>query len=167
MITLNQKNLGLILICFSIILLVSLSFVKVNSDNQGAFLCELVAENQDTRMENCPVHTTTTSWLIIVAFGISFLILGSGLYLYFMPGKKSGIMEIREDFKEIDFSKLNEEERRIYDILKEKDGSVYQSDLIKETDFTKVKMTRILDRMEQGGIIDRKRRGMTNIIILK
>lgn len=166
MITLNQKNLGLILICFSIILLVLLSFVKVNSDNQGAFLCEIVAENQDLRMGDCPAHNNSTSWLIIAAFGISFLILGNGLYLYFMPKKKSGILEIT-DFKEIDISKLNEEERRVYNILKEKDGSMYQSDLIKETDFTKVKMTRILDRMDQIGIIDRKRRGMTNIVVLK
>jgi uncharacterized membrane protein len=44
---------------------------------------------------------------------------------------------------------------------------MYQSDLIKETEFSKVKITRILDKMESKDVIDRKRRGMTNIIVLK
>ena len=38
--------------------------------------------------------------------------------------------------------------------------------LIQETGFSKVQMTRILDRMEGRKIIERKRRGMTNVIIL-
>ena len=46
-------------------------------------------------------------------------------------------------------------------------GSAYQSDLIKETQLTKVKITRILDHLEGKQLIERKRRGMTNIIILK
>ena len=55
----------------------------------------------------------------------------------------------------------------MYDIIKGKNGSAYQSDLIKETGFSKVKVTRILDKMETADIIERKRRGMTNIIVLK
>ncbi|MBI4983154.1 MarR family transcriptional regulator [Candidatus Woesearchaeota archaeon] len=51
-------------------------------------------------------------------------------------------------------------------VLREQ-GSAYQSDLIKETRLTKVKVTRILDKLEGRGLIERKRRGMTNIVILK
>ena len=40
------------------------------------------------------------------------------------------------------------------------------SDLIKESGMNKVKVSRILDRLEGKGLIDRKRRGMTNIVIL-
>jgi len=38
---------------------------------------------------------------------------------------------------------------------------------VEETGFTKVKITRILDSLEGNGLIERKRRGMTNIIILR
>ena len=63
--------------------------------------------------------------------------------------------------------RLDEEERVIVEKIKEKEGSIYQSDLIKETSFSKVKMTRILDKLESKGIVEKKRRGMTNIVVLK
>ena len=44
---------------------------------------------------------------------------------------------------------------------------MYQSDVMKELELSKVKVTRILDRLEGKGILERKRRGMTNIVILK
>ena len=51
--------------------------------------------------------------------------------------------------------------------LKTTEGSAYQSDLIKATGYSKVKVTRILDKMESKGIVERKRRGMANIIVMK
>jgi len=131
-------------------------------------------------MNQCPVHEDNNSWMMIVAFGITFLILGSGLYLLFVPNKRETIdnnnnnnnkihngSNNHHNFKEIDTTLLSEDEKRIYLLLKEKEGSMYQSDLIKKTDFSKVQMTRILDKMEHNGIVERKRRGMTNIVVLK
>ena len=62
---------------------------------------------------------------------------------------------------------LSEEENKIINILKENDGSIFQSDLVEKTEFSKVKITRILDVLEGKKVIERKRRGMTNIVILK
>jgi uncharacterized membrane protein len=70
-------------------------------------------------------------------------------------------------FKQVDLSKLDEEEKQVYDLVKSKDGSAYQSDIVKETGLSKVKTTRILDKLETNGILERKRRGMTNIVVLK
>ena len=39
--------------------------------------------------------------------------------------------------------------------------------VVEHFNFPKSKVSRILDRLEQTGIIERKRRGMTNIIFLK
>ncbi len=161
MVKINQKNIGLILIGFAIILIVILSFIKAGVDRQGAFLCEAVSSNPNLDMAQCPAHDSLISWLIFMAFGLSFLILGAGIYMVFMPMKKE------EEFKKIDLSKLSDEEKKIYNLLKENEGSMYQSDIIKETGFSKVNITRILDKMESKKIIDRKRRGMTNIVILK
>lgn len=154
----NQKSLGYSLIVLSAVLLIVLTLVKINVDEQGAFLCELAAENPGIRMEDCPAHRSNTSWYILLSFGLAVLILAGGLYMIYTPIKQE---------KKANTSKLNDEEKKIYELIKEKEGSVYQSDLIKMTGLSKVKITRILDKMEGKGVIDRKRRGMTNIIILK
>ena len=68
---------------------------------------------------------------------------------------------------EIDTSTLTEEENKIYNLIKLNKGSIYQSDIMKQTQLSKVKVSRVLDRMEGKSILERKRRGMTNIVILK
>lgn len=97
--------------------------------------------------------------------GISFVLLGVifliGLYFILNKKLKGFVKERKRDVN------LNDEERQIVSLLKSNDNSLYQSDLIKETGKSKVQMTRVLDRLEAKRVIDRKRRGMTNIIILK
>jgi len=44
---------------------------------------------------------------------------------------------------------------------------MFQSELVDENGYTKVKVTRILDKLEGRGLIERRRRGMTNVVILK
>ena len=62
---------------------------------------------------------------------------------------------------------MNEEEKQIFFKVKENKEEIYQSELIALTGLSKVKITRILDKLEQQQIIERKRRGMTNRITLK
>jgi hypothetical protein len=64
-------------------------------------------------------------------------------------------------------SSLSDDERKIYSLILDANGSVFQSELVKKTGYSKVRVTRILDRLEGKGLIERKRRGMTNIIILR
>lgn len=165
----KEKIIGYSLIAFSIILFIVLAFIKIRVDEQSAFLCEKFHEN-NLNMNTCPVHQNNSiweniSWMITAAFGVDLLIFAVGLYIAFFH--KSFTEESKKDFKEVDLSKLSDEEKKIYDIIKGKDGSAYQTDLIKETGFSKVKITRILDRLEQSDILERKRRGMTNLIVLK
>lgn len=165
----NLKIVGYALIGFSAALFIALSFIKVQVDEQSAFLCERF-HDEKLDMKTCPVHQansfwTNVSWMLTSAFGIDFLILAAGVYLGFIH--KPSSKDPKKDFKEIDISSLDGEEQKVYGIVKSKEGSSYQSDLIKETGFSKVKMTRILDRLESKGILERKRRGMTNIAVLK
>jgi uncharacterized membrane protein len=61
---------------------------------------------------------------------------------------------------------LKPEEKKVMNlILKEK--TIFQADVSEKTKFSKVKITRILDKLESKDYIERKRRGMTNIVILK
>jgi uncharacterized membrane protein len=60
---------------------------------------------------------------------------------------------------------LTQEEKAVLQKIIESQGTIFQSDLVERTKFNKVKVTRVLDRLEGKGLIERKRRGMTNVII--
>ncbi len=154
-----NKNLGYALITVSIILLVLLLFVKASMDEQGAYLCKLVEADPNLSLEDCPAHDNTSSWLLIAAIVVVVLGLGAGISMV-IPKR------LTTTLTKVDVSKLDSEEKSIYEILKKNNG-IYQSDLIKETGFSKVKITRVLDKLESKGVIERRRRGMTNAIFLK
>jgi len=175
--TITLQKWGIILIVIGVALLGILAQVKVNIDERSTFLCKIVAADPALTMEECPAHKDNTSWLLVMAFGITFLVLGGGIYLLFAPLEKNTQMngqtkgtslEIHsKPKKEVDHTQLSSEEQRLYNLLVENNGSLYQSDLVNKTGLSKVQITRILDRMEGAGIIERKRRGMTNVVILQ
>ena len=87
-----------------------------------------------------------------------------GLYLVFFtedkkkPKNKMKYSELRK--------KLNEDENLVLSKIVEAEGTIFQSELVEKTEFNKVKITRILDSLEGKRVITRKRRGMTNVVIL-
>lgn len=165
MVTFNRKKVGFLLVLFSVLLLVSLILIKADIDSNKVFLCDAVHNNPDMEMVDCPAHNSNTSWLLVVVFGVGFIFFGFGLYMMFVTTSTKQLNESIS--QEVDTSTLDDEEKKVYELLKSKEGSMYQSDLIKELDYSKVKMTRVLDKMESKKLIDRRRRGMTNIIILR
>ncbi len=62
---------------------------------------------------------------------------------------------------------LKPEEREIYNMIKDAEGAIFQAELVEKSGYSKVKVSRILDRLEGRGMVERKRRGMTNIVIAK
>ncbi|MDP3639682.1 MAG: hypothetical protein Q8R53_00580 [Nanoarchaeota archaeon] len=163
----NHKSIGSLLIAFAIILLFVLIVVKINTDKEEAFLCSVVEASPTLDMEECPAHDSYTSWFMLAAFVLSFLVLGVGMYLLLLPIKKELQEQKEAAARPADLNKLGEEELNLYNKIKLNQGSLYQSDLIKETGWSKVKISRILDKMEGKGVLERKRRGMTNIVVLK
>ena len=90
------------------------------------------------------------------------VIILTGLYLIFFAKEKS-----KEKSKELDLSKFSEDEKILLNEILNAEGTIFQSELTEKTNMNKVKITRILDRLEGKGKIERKRRGMTNVVILK
>ncbi len=62
---------------------------------------------------------------------------------------------------------LGVEGRKLYDLIGGAGGAIFQSELVDKSGFSKVKVSRILDRLEGRGLLERRRRGMTNIVLLK
>jgi len=69
-------------------------------------------------------------------------------------------------FKNV-LSTLDFESKKVLEKIIDSNGSIFQSQLVDDLGLTKVKITRILDRLEGKGLIERKRRGMTNVVLLK
>lgn len=69
--------------------------------------------------------------------------------------------------REVDESGLDGDAKKVLGVLREKGGSAFQSDVVRESGYSKVKVSRILDRMEHGGLVERKRRGMANLVVIK
>jgi len=61
---------------------------------------------------------------------------------------------------------LGEDEIKVYTIIKN-EGIIYQHEIVKMTGFSKAKVSRILDKLEATGLIERKRRGTSNIVVLR
>lgn len=72
----------------------------------------------------------------------------------------------KDNYKKI-MSDLNGDEKQVLERIIEAQGTVFQSNLVEKTKFAKVRVTRILDKLEGRGLIERRRRGMSNMVILK
>lgn len=116
----------------------------------------------------CPMNQTiqTQTYLSLAIVGILIII---GLVLIFTKPKERIIIKKikeRQKKKQIDDSDLRKEDKQALKIIQEQ-GTIFQADLIEETGFGKAKVSRILDRLEGKEIIERKRRGMTNVVVMK
>ena len=124
---------------------------------------------------SCPMYASI-NFQTNISLGLMLLILIIGLYLIlFGQEKVEVIKKIREKVKasekKKDYDKilrnLPSEEKKLLKLLIESEGAMFQSDLVEKLGFNKVKVTRLLDKLEGQQMIERKRRGMTNVVILK
>src|SRR3989304_1745435 len=119
----------------------------------------------------CPMNKTMSqqTYLSLTIAGILVII---GLFLIFSKEhEKIVLKKIKEKVevkgKPINYSNLDKEEKIIVKALENAEGTMFQSDLVEKSGFDKVKVTRILDRLEGKQVIERRRRGLTNVVILK
>jgi len=163
----KPKHLGMLIIITSLVI-VSLFFYfdfildKQNLDNCLKF-CEALGESSCS-LESCPFyekHQSNERIIFVIGLLASFL---GGIGFYLSLTKTEKLIEQ----KEYDISKLNKEEKEVFLFIKEnKEDGVYQSTIVERFNFPKSKVSRVLDKLERLDIIERRRRGMTNIILLK
>jgi len=114
-----------------------------------------------------------------LSIGIMVFVVIVGLYLVFFGKEEKIITKVKtikqqiepkkitkENYKRV-MSDLSDDEKLIFEKILEAEGTIFQSDLVEQSKLSKVKVTRLLDKLEGKNLIERKRRGMTNVIILK
>jgi len=119
----------------------------------------------------CPMYETlNTQTYIGVALIVIIIIIGLVL-IFSKENEKVVFKKIKEKVEvkrnPVDYSKLDKDEKILIKIIEESEGTIFQSDLVEKSGFDKVKTSRILDRLEGRQLIERKRRGMTNVVLLK
>ena len=67
---------------------------------------------------------------------------------------------------EIIASGLEGDEKKLYLDLLRFGGAILQNDLCIESDFSRSKVCRLLAKMEVRGLLERRRSGMTNLVVL-
>ena len=60
-----------------------------------------------------------------------------------------------------------EDERMLVQIVADEGGTIFQSQLVEMSGFSKSKVSLVLDRLEARGILERRRHGMSNAVVLK
>jgi len=117
----------------------------------------------------CVMHTTMNAQLWL-SWAIVAIIITVGLYIYFSkPEQKIVIKKVKEKLKkkELDLSNLDRDEKKAIKLIREEGNAMFQKELMEKLGVGKVKMTRLLDKLETKEMVLRKRRGMNNIVVLK
>ena len=117
----------------------------------------------------CPMNEAADkqTFLSLGIIGILFIL---GIVLIFTKPKEKVIVKkvkVKERKKKISLEGMEKDEKKIVELLLKEGKAMFQADLMERLEIGKVKTTRLLDRLESKGILERKRRGMNNIVVLK
>jgi uncharacterized membrane protein len=130
-----------------------------------------IVDDTCTHGASCSMYDTIgiQTW---ISLAIVLTIITIGLYIMFSKPEektihKTIVKRIKEKNKEknIDLKNLNEKEKKALKIIQNEKG-IFQKELMERLEIGKVGMTRLLDKLEAKQLIERKRRGMNNFVML-
>ena len=160
----ENKNVGWLLLGISA-LIILLIFLFYNITMSVVRNSRLI---QHGDVQSCEMYDSV-NYQTYFALGIAGVLVLVSLFLVFSkPNEKIVVKKIKEHKieKKVDLSSFRPEEKQAYNLVKE-NGAIFQADLIEKTGFSKARMTRIIDKLEGSSLVERKRRGMTNVVVLK
>ncbi len=159
----ENKNVGLLIIGIAAVMVVIVLVFNAALKNIVTTSCIAVHGNT----LSCPMFDT-----IKTQTGISLAIVGVVVIIGFVimfqkPKEKIIVKKVKEKKKQLDLNGLDKDERQVINTLMENGNAIFQADLMEKLGIGKVKTTRLLDKLEAKQLIERKRRGMTNMVVLK
>jgi uncharacterized membrane protein len=155
---LEQKHTGYILIGVAIVLIILLVSFNNSIQDSSSSACGCSADGELT----CP-HASNLPYQTYIGGLVVLGILVLGGYSIWASKQKVGISAA----KKTKIKTLPEDEKKIYKSIDAAGGAVFQSELVGKTKLSKVKVSRLLDKLEGKGLVERRRRGMTNLVLLK
>lgn len=129
----------------------------------GAIVLLFNSELKNVINQTCDISSSCEAPSVIaLPTNLSLIIFGAVLIigLFFIFSKEG------ENLKGVNLKDLSDSERKVVEILKRENGEFFQKDIMKELGVGKVKMTRLVDGLESSGAVERRRKGMNNVIVL-
>jgi uncharacterized membrane protein len=156
---LENKHVGFLIVGISFVIGIIIFIF-----NKG--LKDIVADTC-THGTTCSMYDTIAiqTWL---SLAVAAIILVIGLVLIFnKPKDRIVIKKVKDKKRKIDLAGLDALEKKVITMLQNENGAIFQKTLMERLEIGKVGITRLLDKLESKQLVERKRRGMNNIIVLK
>jgi GTP-sensing pleiotropic transcriptional regulator CodY len=134
-------------------------FIKVMAPSSVQF----VIEGNIVELNQVPSIYSTLDVLLI---GASCFVLGASL-VYLMRADSVEAQTEHGDWDQLIEGLTGEDERMIVQIIADEGGTLFQSQLVERSGFSKSKVSIVLDRLEARGLLERRRHGMSNAVVLK
>jgi DNA-binding transcriptional ArsR family regulator len=83
------------------------------------------------------------------------------------PDPSDELLEARRREWEEKADRLANNEAEVYELLLDADGVLPQAEIVDESDLSKATVSRTLDSLETKDLVERKRRGMGNVVLLQ
>jgi uncharacterized membrane protein len=160
-VSINTRYLGILLMALGI----ALAVVIYNFTAAAIDFIDTTGHGDTCGVyETCPhIGVLNQSY---IGYAISAVIFLMGLFLAVFGGKPEAAKPDKTRW-EAASKTLEGDEKTLYDKIAASGGVMFQSELVEQTGFAKAKVSRILDKMEARGLVEKRRRGMTNAIVLK
>ena len=159
----ENKHVGFLILGIAIIL-IFITFLFNNALSESVRNSCLI---QHGDVESCEMYDSV-NYQKYFALGIVGVLLVIGFVLIFTkPRERIITRKIKEPRKKINLDSLEPKEREVIKILQEENGTIFQATLMEKLGIGKVGITRLLDKLEAKQIIERKRRGMNNVVVLR
>ena len=159
----ENKNVGWVIIGLSLVITFIIFLFR-------AALRKIVAVGcAEGHGNSCPMYLTINqqTYLSLAIVGILVIV---GIALMFVKPKEKIVVQkvkVKEKKKKLNLEGLGKDEKKVVELLMKENGGMFQASIKEKLEIGKVKLTRLLDKLEAKQIIERKRRGMNNIVVLK
>jgi uncharacterized membrane protein len=158
----ENKNVGYLLLGLSLIII----FIIFLFNN--AMKSIIINQCGPVHGPTCEMNNNVNQQTYLSLGIVAILIIASVFLITSKPKEKIVVKTIKQKIpkKEFNIEGLRKEDLQVFRIVEES-KTIFQADLIEKLGFGKAKVSRILDRLENKDLIERKRRGMTNVVVLK
>jgi uncharacterized membrane protein len=113
--------------------------------------------------EEVAPHSTMFFLFLGLVFGLIIGVLGT--YIYFLRQDFKGAMKTEPKFRLM--VNAGETEERLLRIIAGKGGKIKQSELARSAGLSKARASEVLSKLEARGIIYKRPKGRTNVVVLK
>ena len=156
----ENKNVGYLIVGIAAVFLVIIFLFQ-------SALREIVYLSCSMDELSCPMYESIDKQTYLSLSILGLLIIFGFVLIFTKPKEKIIVKKIKEKKKKLDLSKLDKKEKEVIEILEKENGTIFQAELMEKLETGKVGLTRLLDKLESKQIIERKRRGMNNVVVLR